>query len=240
MRAAARLIAGVTVGSFVVLFATACLGADPEQTCQKGRHGALAKYVACEQKVLAKATFYDTDFDKPNAAIAKCQTKFTALWAKLQAKAPGSTCAGNRFVDLGSTIVDNLTGLQWEKKTDDGTFRDKDNTYTWSADANYDPNGTVFKTFLRNLNAGSCFAGQCDWRLPTVTELDTILALPCATSPCVPSLFGPTASAFYWSSTPDDRVFAFVWQVRSGDGHLSLSRVTNAYAGALRAVRGGL
>lgn len=31
-------------------------------------------------------------------------------------------------------VRDNVTGLIWEKKTDDGSVHDKDNTYTW-----YDP-----------------------------------------------------------------------------------------------------
>ena len=37
-----------------------------------------------------------------------------------------------RFEDRGLTVFDHQTGLEWEKKTDDGGIHDKDNTYTWS------------------------------------------------------------------------------------------------------------
>ena len=30
-----------------------------------------------------------------------------------------------------SMVKDNVTGLIWENKTDDGTIHDKDNTYSW-------------------------------------------------------------------------------------------------------------
>ena len=40
--------------------------------------------------------------------------------------------ASQSFTDNGDgTITDNTTGLMWEKKSDDGTINDWDNTYTW-------------------------------------------------------------------------------------------------------------
>jgi hypothetical protein len=36
------------------------------------------------------------------------------------------------YTDNGDgTITDNVTGLMWEKKSDDGGIHDKDNMYTW-------------------------------------------------------------------------------------------------------------
>ena len=53
-----------------------------------------------------------------------------------------------RFEDRGETVFDHQTGLEWEKKTDDGGIHDYRNSYTWSRGAPFDnqqPNGTVFR-----------------------------------------------------------------------------------------------
>ena len=114
-------------------------------------------------------------------------------------------CASDRFVDNGDgTVTDRLTALQWEKKTNDSTIHDSSNTYSEGTTRGA-ADGTVFTTFLATLNQnGSCFAQKCDWRLPTVEELQTILLkpYPCDT-PCIDeNLFGPVGNAWYWSSTP--------------------------------------
>ena len=136
---------------------------------------------------------YTVDYQKP---LSKCRIKYAGAWAKLQAKASGTgtSCDQPRFRVVDGTVKDNLTGLQWEQKTDDGTVHDKDNGYAWSV-AVSDADGPAFTDFLATLN-GTHFAGQCDWRLPTRAELQTILPgpYPCA-SPCIDTaLFGPTAT----------------------------------------------
>ena len=47
-----------------------------------------------------------------------------------------------------------------------------------------------------------CFAGQCDWRLPTIYELQTIRseAHPCTTSPCIDRSRSDGVD-YYWSAT---------------------------------------
>src|SRR5262249_23681042 len=90
-----------------------------------------------------------------------------------------------RFVDNGSSVTDNYTGLEWEKKNGaDGVQdvtnpNDVDNLYCGAE---------PYAKFLFMLNTctsadGSStsfhgFAGHCDWRLPTIAELQTIVLPP--------------------------------------------------------------
>ena len=130
-----------------------------------------------------------------------------------------------RLVDNGDgTVTDNSTGLQWEKKDGaDGVANladphDVDNNYVWTISPSpppYAADGPAFTDFLSRLNActssdGStvtaAFAAHCDWRLPTIAELQTIVDLSAAGcgsgSPCIDPIFGPTAASRpYWSST---------------------------------------
>ena len=220
-----------------------------EQTCQKERYEAAAKYAACFLK--AMGALWGGEWEKFTEAIAKCTVKYAAAWPKLQKKATGTgaACEGARFVDNGNgTVTDNLTGLQWEQKTDDATVHDKDNTYSWGVLGNGDyanADGTAFTSFLATLNSGGCFAGQCGWRLPTFMELQTILAFTpgpywCTTRPCIDPVFGPTAlaGAYYWSSTVHAYNPDYAWVGDFSDGFVfSNLKLSTHY---VRVVRGCL
>jgi hypothetical protein len=113
-----------------------------------------------------------------------------------------SGCYAARFVDNGDgTISDYATGLMWQKKADyDGPSvnctsaavcpdpHDADNHYTWST-TSPNPNGTAYTVLLVQLNAGSGFAGNTDWRLPTRDELQSIVDYADATGPTVNAAF---------------------------------------------------
>ena len=237
------VLAALAAGALLVPV-RAVHAATPEGACQNGRYAAAAKYNACAQKVTGKAVA-GGDLTVFGEQVSKCRVKYTGTWAKLAAKAAGTGafCDTTRFTDNGTTVTDNLTGLQWEKKQNlDGTANpgdrhDADNTYTWSASGTA-ADGTAFTDFLVTLNGGGCFAGQCDWRLPTFYELQTILseAYPCTTSPCIDPVFGPTVPDFYWSGTTTEPSKA--WFVAFDHG--GVGTVFTPVSGAVRAVRGGL
>jgi hypothetical protein len=193
---------------------------------------------------------------------ANAAARITALEAQLAASVACPANTPTRFTDNGDgTICDSQTGLMWEKKTGTvGTLvfctnpancpdpHDVNNLYTWTA-GTPEPNGTLYSDFLGKLNdlespndgtTTTCFVGHCDWRVPTIGELRSILQAPnpnCAASPCIDGAFaGPTQADLYWSSSSNlDPSFAR--NVNFND-----CAVGNAVKGATsfaRAVRGG-
>jgi hypothetical protein len=158
---------------------------------------------------------------------------------------------GPRFVDNGDgTITDTKTGLQWEKKSDDGSVHDKGITYTWSAGVPLDPDGTTFTSFLATLNHEPCFAGHCDWRLPSVGELqslvdyatfapaiDAIFDTECSAG-CTIEMCSCTALDNHWSATSSAESPSNVWNVDFNSGYVSTFEKTLPFYA--RAVRGGL
>lgn len=138
-----------------------------------------------------------------------------------------------RFVDNGNgTVTDIQTGLMWEKKTDCAVATSTDihcvkNRYQWSTDHN-NPNGSLFTDFLRRINTtvstsadgvnvtDVCFASFCDWRVPNVAELRSIVSAPyptCIPGLCIDPIFGPTEPDGYWTSTKDTVVVDGAWDV---------------------------
>lgn len=130
------------------------------------------------------------------------------------------------------TTTDTRTGLMWEVLTEtDNIYH-----YAWSADGRALPNGDAFfdKVGTANGAVGVCKAGYCDWRVPTLDELLTILDPrdcggpldPCTTIP------GHTAPGEYWSVTSSAASTVKAWIVDFGDANIDAVAKT-----ALRRVR---
>jgi hypothetical protein len=150
-----------------------------------------------------------------------------------------------RFDTSGPTILDNQTGLEWDKKDGaDGNENpanphDVDNGYAWTANSPA-ADGPAFSDYLSKLNGvsdGICYAGHCDWRLPTKAELETLVDPVCNIDPpCVvdPALL-PTKLSPSWTNEtlPDNPAGA--WYVRFDSGTTSGGNKTVAQA--VRAVR---
>lgn len=139
--------------------------------------------------------------------------------------------SGFQFVDLGLTVFDCDTNLEWGKKVagPSGSCLDNDKIHSVDATCDWDEatGGWVDKlnTTCSNDPSLSCttdadcsvpggpcgYAGYTNWRIPEMErdggakELETLLLpepFPCGTSPCIDPIFGPTAANLYWSSIP--------------------------------------
>ena len=169
--------------------------------------------------------------------------------------------AGGGFEDCGDgTVADRDTGLQWEKKTGTlGSFvvcetagcpdpHVVNNIYEWSNTIPV-PDGGAFTDFLAKLNdqvfgaaatssdVTGCFAGHCDWRLPNIVELQTIL--DCGFGPpCIDPIFGPTSGSNYWSASTNAGNPLNVWLANFGNGGVINSGLKTGDL-FVRAVRAG-
>ena len=212
-----------------------------EQSCQKALSLAAGTYLQCVEK--AMGLYYGgADYGgKVAPAFGKCVDKYTANWPKLVKKydGQGTSCSGDRYLDNGDgTFADRLTSLVWEKKADDSSVHDVDNTYSWSTGSLVKEDGTVFTTFLNTLNDGG-FGGSNGWRLPSFYELNTLVApgYPnCSAPPCT-AVPGETVSGDYWSSSTDQSNPNFTWNVYFLNG--AASGGYKAIGSYVRAVRGG-
>lgn len=239
------------------------------QTCEQSKLTAQGALEVCLKQNSANILL-----GKPDGS-ATCWTNFNAALMKADATAAksGASC---RYVDNGTdangddTVSDLNTGLMWEKQTgtvggtSTGRVDDVNNTYTWSAGVSTSDNladGTAFTAFLATLNNGTstdggvstpitgCFASHCDWRLPSIVELQGIVdasAIGCSaeTGPCIDPTFGPTQFfrggevAVYWSATTVAGVPYGAWSVLFKGGILDQNnKLGDLY---VRAVRGGL
>ena len=154
----------------------------------------------------------------------------------LQWEKKGNTCVGGGNAGAYCTVASQCPG---------GTCSCSGphcvtNTYTWNPTlGGYTPAGTAFTGFLNTLNGGvtgvgNCtssdgtavttagFAGHCDWRLPTIQELKTIVdgdAAGCSFgSPCIYPIFGPTVAGSYWSGTTQAGISFYAYFVDFGSG----------------------
>lgn len=118
-----------------------------------------------------------------------------------------------------SCVRDNVTGLVWEVKTDDGGIHDRDNTYRWSninpiLDPQFIPTYTYTDwTSLVNGSNSESLCGFDDWRVPDISELESIVSykhytgvFSYGTHPTHVAVefpyFPKTMQGDYWSSSP--------------------------------------
>jgi len=115
-------------------------------------------------------------------------------------------------------VRDNVTGLIWENKTNDGSIHDGSKIYTW-CDTNPATNGgnpgtcgagtgdaaTDTEAYIKALN-DSKFGGFSDWRMPDAFELITIVDN---------SKFNPSINSLYFPNTRNDRYWTINTAINS-------------------------
>ena len=171
-------------------------------------------------------------------------TKLAANGSALPANATSWSC-----------VRDNVTGLIWEVKTDDGGLRDKDWTYSWyNPDAGTNGGSVGYSDWDNNcFNSARCdthkfvadvnAAGLCgarDWRLPDPRELMSIVDNS-RYSPSIDTAYFPrTESSWFWSSSPDADGSDYAWMVTFDDGSSGgVGSTYKDYDVHVRLVRGG-
>lgn len=154
-------------------------------------------------------------------------------------------------------VHDEVTGLDWEVKTDSGDLRDKDWTYSW-----YNSTGTNDGGSAGTENGGVCVdtvncdtqkyvsavnaAGLCgrnDWRLATREELQSIVDFSLfSTAPRYDIDYFPNPplglSLAHWTATPDAAEPTTAWSVNNLQGRAAAIYAKNR-AFPVRLVRGG-
>jgi hypothetical protein len=161
-------------------------------------------------------------------------------------------------------VKDNITGLMWEVKTADSGLHDFRNTYSW-----YQRGAAINGGNAGKKNGGRCQGSACDtlayqqavnaeglcgagdWRLPTVTELISIVDYG-KLDPAIDKKFFPHTAIVvndmesalknqyaydYWTSVPaaDDSSYAFMVEFGGGGSYGELK----SEAIKIRLVRNG-
>lgn len=122
-------------------------------------------------------------------------------------------------------VRDEVTGLMWEVKTNDGGLRDAGNTYTW-----YDPDPDRNGGAPGTRNGGDCggdidcdtrayveavndqgLCGFSDWRMPARSELRTIVDYQSRFPAIDTSVFPNTVATSYWTVEPNPTYPSFAW-----------------------------
>ncbi|MBK6999788.1 MAG: DUF1566 domain-containing protein [Rhodoferax sp.] len=143
---------------------------------------------------------------------------------------PASTLQAN----ADGTVSDTKTGLVWMRcavgmRWTGSTCTGTASTYTFDQ--------------TRRLTDAVTFAGQSDWRIPTIRELQTIVNGPTLNTAIDTTVFSNTPHTPFWSGTADARLnLDWAWAVDFFNGYTYETYSHSSYSDyfyALRLVRGG-
>lgn len=149
-------------------------------------------------------------------------------------------------------VRDNVTGLIWEVKTNDGGLRDKDHFYSWynstgvndggepgtpdAADQCANADRCDTEKYVADINAVA-LCGYSDWRLPTPNELLSISDLS-RVSPAIDTRFFPNAPTNrQWTSATRANSPTSAFAVYGDAGTIANLEKSNGVNASIRLVR---
>lgn len=145
----------------------------------------------------------------PTQPVASVFVKVDGSGNQLPADSPTWSCTLN-----------TQTGLLWEVKTDDGGLRDKDWVYTAYETTGANGNGVCDATkncnqyFFKSAVNAAGLCGYKDWRLPQLTELESLQDRSQSQAPYINGGYFPfTLSAKYWTGSYFGFADGNVWWV---------------------------
>jgi hypothetical protein len=144
---------------------------------------------------------------------------------------PQSAPLDRYIVNSGGTVTDATTGLIWKRCSEGQSGADCENgraaTYSWREAV--------------ALAAVTDFNRSKSWRLPTVSELATLLEYQCTMPAINLTAFPATPATNYWTATPYAGYVNGAWNINFNDGvHDNSSKNYRLYVRLVRgAVTGG-
>ena len=150
--------------------------------------------------------------------------------ASIPATTPTSQFTDNR----NGTVTDKLTGLMW-KKCSEGQAWDSNTNGCTGREASYTWQDALKQAQTVNTSGG--FAGFTDWRLPNITELESLVEEQCYDPAINLSVFPNTPSNYFWSSSPVAYYGYYAWVVYFSYGYDDW--YYKYYNGSVRLVRSG-
>ncbi len=180
-----------------------------------------------------------------------------------QGSCPPSPTLGSSTNNWGCT-KDNITGLIWEVKLDDGGLRDKYWTYSWYSDATRSDGtaGALNAGSAGSANGGTCYnkhngssgnycdtagyvaaannaslCGASDWRMPRIGELRSLVHYGRAGPAIDTDYFPNTNSSLFWSASSLAAYPSDAWSIYFGYGDDGDSH--KSFSSPVRLVRGG-
>lgn len=126
--------------------------------------------------------------------------------------------------DSSDTVTDTANGLMWQDDTGAATVEKPWVIEGYSeAQEFFNTSGDTATTYCDYLALG----GYTNWRLPTITELESIVDKSVSTAPYINPVFQNTGEGYYFSSTTREKYDYYVytvWFSSDGGTHYSQKR----------------